>query len=185
MLLAISDSQNWLRAYCVALPRFRPRTIRRCEGFFLLRVLTPSLLPHLSTTLRPPRVRPPCGWSTGFMTSPRTFGRQPSQRVVPALPRDTSSCSALPTSPIVPRHKPWIMRISVEAMRTVTYSPSFATTCTDVPAERASCPPLPGLSSTLCTAVPRGTSRNGIALPRRVSCPGPETILSPTWSPFG
>src|SRR5688572_4709035 len=47
--------------YFVALPRFRPRTIRRCEAFLWWRVFTPSLLPHLSTTLRPPRVRPPCG----------------------------------------------------------------------------------------------------------------------------
>src|SRR5215207_4620322 len=87
--------------YCVALPRFLPRTIMRCDDFFLLRVLTPSFLPHGLTTLRPPRVRPPCGWSTGFMTSPRTFGRLPSQRLLPALPCDCSSCSALPTSPIV------------------------------------------------------------------------------------
>src|SRR6266545_4844562 len=77
-LLAIWESL--LGDYFVALPRFRPRTIRRCEGFFLLRVFTPSFLPHGLTTLRPPRVRPPCGWSTGFMTSPRTFGRRPFQR---------------------------------------------------------------------------------------------------------
>src|SRR6185437_2854806 len=89
------------RVYCVALPRLRPRTIRRCDGFFLLRVLTPSFLPHGLTTFRPPRVRPPCGWSTGFMTSPRTFGRRPFQRVLPALPHDTSSCSSFPTVPIV------------------------------------------------------------------------------------
>ena len=40
----------------------------------MLRVFTPSFLPHGLTTFRPPRVRPPCGWSTGFITSPRTFG---------------------------------------------------------------------------------------------------------------
>src|SRR3712207_7891874 len=58
-----------------SLPRRRPLTIRRCDGFFLFRVFTPSFLPHGVTTFRPPRVRPPCGWSTGFMTSPRTRGR--------------------------------------------------------------------------------------------------------------
>src|SRR5581483_7583250 len=47
--------------YCVALPRRRPRTINRCDDFFVLRVFTPSFLPHGLTTLRPPRVRPPCG----------------------------------------------------------------------------------------------------------------------------
>src|SRR6478672_1251614 len=113
--------------YCVALPRFRPRTIRRCDDFFLLRVFTPSFLPHGLTTFRPPRVRPPCGWSTGFMTSPRTFGRRPSQRLLPALPCESSSCSALPTVPTVARHLPCTRRISVEAMRSVTYSPSLAT----------------------------------------------------------
>src|SRR3954468_19236423 len=103
MLLDISVAQSWCGSvrYFVALPRFRPRTIRRCEGFFLLRVFTPSLLPHLSTTLRPPRVRPPCGGSTGFMTSPRSLGRLPSQRLFPALPCDITSCSALPTEPTV------------------------------------------------------------------------------------
>src|SRR3954464_12036985 len=93
-------------AYCVALPRFRPRTIIRCEDFFLLRVFTPSFLPHGLTTLRPPRVRPPCGWSTGFMTSPRTLGRRPFQRVLPALPHESSSCSSLPITPIVARQRP-------------------------------------------------------------------------------
>src|ERR1700737_2735992 len=132
-LLAIVDSRN----YWVALPRLRPRTISRCEAFFLLRVFTPSLLPHLSTTLRPPRVRPPCGWSTGFMTFPRTLGRTPSQGLLPALPCESSSCSALPTVPTVARHLPCTRRTSLEAMRSVTYSPSLATTSSDVPAERA------------------------------------------------
>ncbi len=71
-------------------------------------------------------------------------------------------------------------RISVLGMRRVTYSPSLATTSSDVPAERASCPPLPGLSSTLCTLVPSGTSPSGSALPSRTSEPGPERTLSPT-----
>src|SRR5512140_3206912 len=29
---------------------------------------------------------PPCGWSTGFMTTPRDCGRMPSQRERPAFP---------------------------------------------------------------------------------------------------
>src|SRR6478736_2503716 len=135
--------------HCVALPRRRPRTIKRCDDFFLLRVLTPSFLPHGLTTLRPPRVRPPCGWSTGFMTSPRTLGRRPSHRVLPALPHETSSCSSLPTTPIVARQRAWMSRISVDGMRSVTYSPSFATTCADIPADRQSCPPFPIFNSML------------------------------------
>ena len=53
------------------------------------------------------------------------------------------------------------------------------------PAERAIWPPFPGLSSTLCTAVPSGTSLSGIALPVRTSDPLPLTMTSPTVSPLG
>src|SRR5829696_8961445 len=171
--------------YCVALPRFRPRTIIRCDGFFLLRVFTPSFLPHGLTTFRPPRVLPPCGWSTGFMTSPRTFGRLPIQRLFPAFPHDSSACSALPTSPIVARQRWCTRRTSELGMRRVTYSPSFAITCADIPADRQICPPFPTLSSMLCTAVPSGISPSGSALPSRTSVPGPDAITSPTLSPFG
>src|SRR5258708_37400138 len=86
MLLAMVSIPD----YCVALPRFRPRTIIRCEAFFLLRVLTPSFLPHGLTTLRPPRAPPPSGRPTRFITSPRTSGRLPIQRLLPALPHDSS-----------------------------------------------------------------------------------------------
>src|SRR5882672_7735486 len=55
-----------------------------------LRVFLPLVgLPHGVTGWRPPEVRPsppPCGWSTGFMATPRTCGRRPSQRLRPALP---------------------------------------------------------------------------------------------------
>src|SRR5699024_8932020 len=56
------DQTLWLSHHWVALPRLRPRTISRCDAFFVLRVFVPSFLPHGLTTLRPPRVRPPCGW---------------------------------------------------------------------------------------------------------------------------
>src|SRR5947208_9834893 len=49
-----------------------------------------------------------------------------------------------------------------------------------VPAERASWPPRPILSSTLCTVVPSGISNSGIAFPTRMSEPGPDTTVSPT-----
>ena len=49
------------------------------RGLFL--VLWPLVgTPHGVTGCRPPEVRPsppPCGWSTGFMTTPRTTGRRP------------------------------------------------------------------------------------------------------------
>src|SRR5215467_7988601 len=54
----------------------------------LLRVLKPRVgWPQGVTGWRPPEVfpsPPPCGWSTGFMDTPRLWGRLPSQRVRPA-----------------------------------------------------------------------------------------------------
>src|SRR5262249_61373264 len=56
----------------------------------LVRVFLPLVgKPHGVTGGRPPEVRPsppPCGWSMGFMETPRVWGRWPSQRVRPALP---------------------------------------------------------------------------------------------------
>ena len=44
---------------------------------------------------------PPCGWSQGFITEPRTVGLQPMWRFLPALPMFTFSWSMLPTWPMV------------------------------------------------------------------------------------
>src|SRR6185503_10286520 len=109
--------------YCVAFPRLRPRTMCLFESFFRLRVLTPSGLPQGDTGGRPPELLPsppPSGWSTGFLATPRTLPRRPSQRVLPALPRESSSCSELPTSPMVARHLACTSRISVDLRRSVT-----------------------------------------------------------------
>ena len=56
------------------------------EAFLLRLVLTPSArLPHgVRGASRPTGdlpSPPPCGWSFGFMTEPRTVGRVPNQRV--------------------------------------------------------------------------------------------------------
>ena len=47
---------------------------------------------------------PPCGWSQGFITTPRTVGLTPIWRLRPALPKDTISCSRFPTCPMVALH---------------------------------------------------------------------------------
>jgi len=61
----------------------------------LLRVFLPLVgLPHGVTGCRPPEVRPsppPCGWSIGFIVTPRLCGRRPSQRERPAW-RSWCSC---------------------------------------------------------------------------------------------
>src|SRR5919109_1199855 len=156
------------------------------DAFLGCRVFLPSTLPHGLVGGRPPELLPsppPSGWSTGFIATPRTLGRLPNQRLLPAFPTDSSSCSALPTSPMVARQRPCTSRISVERSRRVTYSPSLATTWALEPAVRASCPPFPILSSMLCTVVPSGISLSGRALPVRVSDPGPETTMSPWFRP--
>src|SRR5512138_517805 len=158
------------------------------DCFFRCRVFRPSTLPQGLVGGRPPELLPsppPSGWSTGFIATPRTLGRLPSQRVFPALPTESSSCSALPTSPTVARQRPCTRRISVERRRSVTYSPSLATTWALDPAVRASWPPFPILSSMLCTVVPSGISASGSALPVRESEPGPEITVSPWLSPLG
>src|SRR2546430_10189983 len=109
--------------YCVAFPRLRPRTMSFVDGFFLCRVFLPSTLPQGDAGGRPPDVLPsppPSGWSTGFIATPRTRGLRPSQRVLPAFPIESSSCSAFDTSPMVARHSPRTIRISVERSRRVT-----------------------------------------------------------------
>ena len=70
-------------------------------------------------------------------------------------------------------------RVSPDGSRNVTYLPSFATTCTEAPALRAICPPLPGRNSTLCTWVPRGMFRSGIAFPGTTSTRSPRRPCRP------
>src|SRR5947199_7538876 len=70
-----------------------------------LRVFLPLVgLPHGVTGWRPPEVRPsppPCGWSTGFLATPRVSGRLPIHRVRPALARVWLALSGFDTAPTV------------------------------------------------------------------------------------
>src|SRR5579884_4326255 len=87
---------------------FRLLTMYFCVAL-LRRVFWPrALLPQRSTApfLRPTgdfASPPPWGWSRGDLTTPRTCGLRPRPRFLPALPIDSFSCSALPTSPTVAR----------------------------------------------------------------------------------
>src|ERR1700678_684473 len=106
-------------SYRLFLPR--RRLISRSLGLLALRV-RPSGLPHGLTGWRPPELLPsppPCGWSIGFMATPRTDGRLPFQRLRPALPSLMLPCSELPTSPTVARHSALTRRISPDGMRRV------------------------------------------------------------------
>jgi hypothetical protein len=55
---------------------------------------------------------PPCGWSTGFITTPRTLGRRPSHRCRPAFPTSRLFASTFPTCPTVAQHSFGINRTS-------------------------------------------------------------------------
>src|SRR5258708_24201043 len=113
----------------------------------LLRVLYPRVgWPQGVTGLRPPDVLPsppPCGWSTGFIETPRLCGILPIQRLRPALPSDTFSWSVLPTCPLVAMASSGTRRTSPEGSLSRAMSPSFETSWTCVPADRAICAPLP------------------------------------------
>src|SRR5205085_1150550 len=155
----------------------------------LLRVLYPRVgWPHGVTGWRPPEVLPsppPCGWSTGFMATRRTVGRLPFQRMRPALPQLMLDCSALPTSPTVARQRMSTLRTSPDGSRSWAYGPSFATSWTLAPAERAILAPPPGRSSIACTVVPVGMLRSGSALPGLMSADGPASTTSPCDRPRG
>src|SRR5436305_13484578 len=174
-------------------PRHQPRPFPRRRRMNLsddlpLRRVRPSFLPHGVVGWRPPEdlpSPPPNGWSTGFMATPRTWGRLRSHRARPALPRETSSGSGLPTSPTAARHVASTSRISPEGSRSVAYRPSLATSCTELPADRPILAPAPGFSSTAWITVPTGMFRSGRALPGRMSAPSPDIRRSPTRRPCG
>src|SRR6478672_7484162 len=99
----------------------------------LRRVFLPLVgKPHGVTGCRPPDVRPsppPCGWSMGFIDTPRLCGMRPIQRLRPALPIETFMLSGFDTAPIVAMQRPCTRRCSLELSRRITYSPSRPTIC--------------------------------------------------------
>ncbi|KAG0447300.1 hypothetical protein HPP92_028427 [Vanilla planifolia] len=68
---------------------------------------------------------PPWGWSTGFITSPLTIGRLPSQRFDPALPKLFCFTPTLPTCPTVAEQFLDIKRTSPDGNLNVADLPSF------------------------------------------------------------
>src|SRR5699024_10880549 len=105
--------------------------------------------------------------------------------VATSLPQLMLPCSELPTSPTVARQRASTLRISPEGIRNCAYGPSFATSCTDAPAERAIFAPPPGRSSIACTNVPVGMLRSGRLLPGLMSAEGPASTRSPCLRRFG
>ena len=81
--------------------------VGRDAGYALLRLASGEVRPS----------PPPCGWSIGFIATPRTEGRQPSQRLRPALPMLMFCLSGFDTAPIVAMHSARTMRTSPEERR--------------------------------------------------------------------
>src|SRR4029077_2936968 len=77
---------------------------------------------------------PPCGWSTGFIATPRTVGRLPCQRVRPAFPYVTFSWSRFPPWPIVAMQSSENFLPSPDGSFTRATSPSLLKSCADPPA---------------------------------------------------
>ncbi|KAF7040358.1 hypothetical protein CFC21_050268 [Triticum aestivum] len=101
---------------------------------------------------------PPWGWSTGFITTPLTTGRLPSQHLDPALPKLFWFTPTLPTCPTVAKLFWDTKRTSPDGNLKVADLPSFAMSFATAPAALANCPPLPRVISMLCMAVPKGIS---------------------------
>ncbi|KAF4402743.1 hypothetical protein G4B88_010195 [Cannabis sativa] len=105
------------------------RSGARVEGFFLPIGALPS--------------PPPWGWSTGFITTPLTTGRVPTQRLDPALPKLFWFTPTFPTCPTVAEQFLGIKRTSPEGNFNVADFPSFPISFATAPAALANCPPFP------------------------------------------
>src|SRR5207247_7435952 len=94
-------------AHFAFLLRGRSVTKRSVRGF--LRVFRPIAGLPQGVWAMPPTgdlaSPPPCGWSRGDITTPRTAGRQPMCRLCPAPPTFWFSCSTLPIWPTVARQR--------------------------------------------------------------------------------
>ena len=108
---------------------------------------------------------PPCGWSQGFFTTPRTVGRIPRQRFAPAFGIRSCLCPLLEQRPRVAMALKGTLISQPEADFNVALPASFATSVAAAPAERKSWAPRNGTNSTLCTKEKRLIKANGMAEP--------------------
>src|SRR5438128_6544 len=117
------QTERAMGAYFLFFRAWRLETMNLVVDLFL-RVFLPLVgKPQGVTGCRPPEVRPsppPCGWSIGFMVTPRLCGRRPIQRLRPALPIDVFMLSGFDTAPMVPMQRPLTRRCSPELRRTMT-----------------------------------------------------------------
>src|SRR5579871_7027866 len=105
---------------------------------------------------------PPCGWSTGFMATPRTVGRIPFKRLYPAFNRFRLFFNTLPTIPTVAIQFNENSFILPFENITTALAPLFDIIIAHVPALLQYCPPSKGLDSKLCIFKRSGTFFNTV-----------------------
>src|SRR3989442_1555954 len=96
---------------------------------------------------------PPCGWSTGFIATPRTLNagllkERYENHFLPAFVKGLSPRPAPATAPIVARQSGWNVWNCPEGSWTTVRS-AWLTTTACVPAARTNFPPSPGIASML------------------------------------
>ncbi|CAA6675819.1 unnamed protein product [Spirodela intermedia] len=88
---------------------------------------------------------PPWGWPIGFITTPLTTRRLPSQHLDPALPKLFWFTPTLPTCLTIAKQFLDIKRTSLEGNLNVVDLPSFAISFATAPTALANCPPFPSI----------------------------------------
>ncbi|KAF1888228.1 hypothetical protein Lal_00043044 [Lupinus albus] len=101
---------------------------------------------------------PPWGWSTGFITTPLTTRRLPSQHLDPTLPKLFRFTPTFPTCLTVAEQFLDIKRTSLEGNFNVADLPSYATSFAIALAALTNCLPFLSVISMLCMVVPKGIS---------------------------
>src|SRR5256886_2141812 len=123
---------------------------------------------------------PPCGWSTGFIATPRTtkyalLKDRKENHFFPARAKGLSPRPAPATAPIVARQSGWKVRNCPEGSCTTVRSPWLTTTAW-APAARTNRPPSPGIAEVVDERPLRNVAR-------------PSCSLGPDWpsrtSPVG
>ena len=118
-----------------------------------------------------------------IIATPLVWGLLPLQRFLPAFPILIFFWSGLETTPIVAVHELFTFLVSPDDNLSIACCQSYPDKITEEPADLASFPPLPGISSTLCIDVPGGISFSSKAFPTLISTSLPDSILSPCFKP--
>lgn len=155
--------------------------------FFLVLIQGATLFPandfcHLLSAIEECPSHPPCGWSTGFIFLPRTWGFLPSHLCLPALPMTTFWCWSFPISQMVAKQFSLNFLTSPDGnLMNMTLSiTSLPTILADVHAVFMSFPEEKGVTSRLKTLTHSGISLSCFLFPWAMGAWSPQMTVSPT-----